>query len=244
VEYGSPAVRGRKIWGAAVPYDRAWTVSPGNPPRIRFSKDLQFAGRAVPAGTYLLSLVPAKGDWTVLLSRVGAKEAATSEAPLDGDIRVKVRAKPSSFRERLMFSFSEVSEEKATLDLEWEKVKVSIPLAVNTGQQVLAGIAELETAWRSYANAARYMLETKHDYDAGLKYADQSLALKEDWYTYWIKASLLAAKGDWRGAHDNGQKAYQLGQKLGDGFVLEYELRRNVADWGKRADAESKLTAR
>ena len=140
--------------------------------------------------------------------------------------------------------FSDFSEESATLDLEWERVKVSMPIAVNTGAQVMAGIAELDNAWRSYANAARYMLEAKKDYDTGLKYADQSLALKEDWYTYWIKASLLAAKLDWRGARDAGQRAYQLGQKLGDGFVLEYELRRNVADWTKRADAENKLTAR
>ena len=63
------------------------------------------------------------------------------------------------------------------------RLRVSIPIAVNTSQQVLSGIADLDSAWRSYANAARYMLETKKDYDAGLKYADQSLALKEDWYT-------------------------------------------------------------
>jgi hypothetical protein len=256
VEYGSPAVRGRKIWGAAVPYDRPWSVTPAQPPRIRFSKDVQVGGRAVPAGAYLLSAIPAKGDWTLLLTRVGAAPSAPAaaappapeagaETPPDGDvIRVKVRAKPSPFRERLTFLFSEVSEEKATLDLEWEKVRVSIPIAANTGQQVLAGIADLDTAWRSYANAARYMLETKKDFDAGLKYADQSLALKEDWYTYWIKASLLAAKLDWRGARESGEKAYKLGQALGDGFVLEYELRRNVAEWTKRADAESKLTSR
>jgi hypothetical protein len=247
VEYPSPAVKGRKIWGAAVPFDRPWSVAPGQPPRLRFSKEVELAGRAVPAGTYLLTVIPSKGDWTLLLARapeIGAAAAAAPEAGAEGIIRAKVRAKPSGFRERLTFVFSEIGDERATLDLEWEKVRLSIPIAVNTGQQMMAGIADLDTAWRSYANAARYMLETKRDYDAGLKYADQSLALKEDWYTYWIKASLLAAKGDWRGAQESGQKAYALGQKLGDGFVLEYELRRNVADWGKRADAEGKLTAR
>ena len=79
------------------------------------------------------------------------------------------------------------------------------------------------------------MLETKKDFDAGLKYADKSLALKEDWYTYWIKAALFAAKGEYRAAHEQGEKAYQLGQRLGDGFVLEPELKKSLADWDARA---------
>src|SRR6266545_2536805 len=111
-----------------------------------------------------------------------------------------------------------------------------IAIAVDTDRQVLTGINELESAWRSYANAARYMLEVKKDFDAGLKYVDQSLALKDDWYTRWIKASLLAAKGDWPGARGEGEKAYQLGQKLGETFTLENELRQNLAEWSRRAD--------
>src|SRR5579884_480732 len=33
VEYGSPAVRGRKIWGAVVPYDRVWSMGRTRRPR-------------------------------------------------------------------------------------------------------------------------------------------------------------------------------------------------------------------
>jgi hypothetical protein len=251
VEYSSPAVKGRKIWGEAVPYGRPWSMSPTQPTTIKFSRDVQIGTHRVSAGTYVLSATPNKGDWTIQLTRTGREPGKDSfmreggDATAESDVVIfKARAKANPFRERLTFVFSDFSEESATLDLEWERVKVSMPIAVNTGAQVMAGIAELDNAWRSYANAARYMLEAKKDYDTGLKYADQSLALKEDWYTYWIKASLLAAKLDWRGARDAGQRAYQLGQKLGDGFVLEYELRRNVADWTKRADAENKLTAR
>jgi hypothetical protein len=241
VEYGSPAVRGRKIWGSVVPYDRPWAMTPGQPTRIRFSKDVQIGDRTVSAGVYTVYAIPSKGDWTMVLAK-GVATAAGDEK-MEEVARVKARPKAIPFRERLTFLFSDFTEEKASLDLEWEKVRVSIPISVNTSQQVLSGIADLDSAWRSYANAARYMLETKKDYDAGLKYADQSLALKEDWYTLWIKASLLAAKGDWRGARDNGEKAHQLAQKLGDGFVLDFELRQNIAEWSKRA-GDGNLTAR
>ena len=72
---------------------------------------------------------------------------------------------------------------------------------------MLNNISSLDNTWRAYANAARYMLETKKDYDAGLRYIDQSLALKEDWYNVWIKALLLAAKTNYRNAGTTGRSS-------------------------------------
>jgi hypothetical protein len=228
VDYASPAIKGRTIWGGVVPYDKPWTISANQPTTIRFSKDVEVAGKAVAAGTYRLSALPGKTEWTLLFGKDdGAKP--------DGDaVRVKVRPKAAPTREHLAFLFSDFSEDRATLDLEWAKLRVSIPIATHTTEQVLAGIDELDNTWRSYANAARYMLETRKDFDAGLKYADQSLALKEDWYTYWIKAALLAAKHDYKDAVVQGERAYELGQKVGAGFTLEADLKKALADWKKR----------
>ena len=77
------------------------------------------------------------------------------------------------------------------------------------------------------------MLENKKDYDAGMKYVDQSLALKEDWYNLWIKAELLAAKGNDKDARATGEKAYELGKKA-DNFFLEGEIKKTLAEWKKK----------
>jgi hypothetical protein len=223
VEYDSPAVNGRRIWGALVPYGAPWAISASQATTVRFSKDVSIAGKPVPAGSYRLSVTPEKATWTFLLAK--------------GDlefIRVASHPRPAPFRERLAFLFSDFSADKASLNLEWEKVRVALPITTNTARQVQATIAELDDAWRSYANAARFMLESKKDYDAGLRYANQSLALKDDWYTRWIKAALLAAKHDYKTAVDEGQRAYDLGQQLGDAFVLEPELKKALADWRNR----------
>ena len=227
VAYASPAVKGRTIWGAVVPYDKPWTISSAPPTTIRFSKDVEVAGKAVPAGTYRFSALPGKTEWTLIFG--GATKSGGDE------VRVKVHPKIAPAREHLAFVFADFNDDKATLDLEWAKLRVSIPIATNTTQQVLAGIDALDNTWRSYANAARFMLETRKDFDAGLKYADRSLALKEDWYTYWIKAALLAAKHDYKDAIVQGERAYELGQKAGDGFTLEAELKQALADWKKRS---------
>jgi hypothetical protein len=77
------------------------------------------------------------------------------------------------------------------------------------------------------------MLETKKDYSTGLKYIDQSLALKEDWLNLWIKASLLAAKGSYKDAYPLAEKAYQLGQKA-EFFFFEADVKKALADWKKK----------
>jgi len=77
------------------------------------------------------------------------------------------------------------------------------------------------------------MLENKKDYDAGMKYADQSLALKEDWYNLWIKAELLAAKGNAKDARATGEKAYEIGSK-DKNFFLEGEIKKTLGEWKKK----------
>jgi len=73
------------------------------------------------------------------------------------------------------------------------------------------------------------MLETKKDYDTGLKYIDQSLALKEDWYNLWFKAALLAAKGNTKDAIELGEKAQAAGAKSAN-FFLESDVKKGLAD--------------
>ncbi len=79
------------------------------------------------------------------------------------------------------------------------------------------------------------MLETKKAYDAGLKYIDQSLALKEDWFNLFIKAQLLAAKGNYKEAVALAEKAQALGQKGPPGsFFFEADVSKALADWKKK----------
>jgi hypothetical protein len=240
VEYSSPAVQGRRIWGALVPYDHPWEPSPDQPTTVGFSADVLIGDKTVPSGSYRFSALPGRGSWTIVLSPyapVATGMANGPESKANGEpIRFKVPAKAAPFRERLAFLFSNFDAEKTSLDLEWEKLRVSIPITAHTAQQVLSEIKQLDDVWRSYANAARFMLETEKNFDAGLKYADQSLALKQDWYTYWVKAALLAAKHDYQAAVDQGQRASDLGRRqLGERFVLEHDLERTLAEWKRRA---------
>jgi hypothetical protein len=236
VDYDCPAVKGRKIWGGVVPFGSPWLMGTNAATKIKFSKDVTIGDRLVPAGTYWLLAIPNKDAWTLIVNKSPDPIASIRDYRPELDVvRVKVAPKATSRRERLTYTFSDLTDDRASLDLEWDSVRVSVPIQVNTTQQVQAAINGLEGTWRSFANAARYMLETKKDYDAGLKYIDQALALKEDWYCMWVKGALLAAKGDFGSATDWAEKAHTLALQVGNAGALEPELKRSIADWGRKS---------
>jgi hypothetical protein len=244
VEYDCPAVKGRKIWGGVVPFGQVWLMGSNTATRIKFSKDVTIGDRTIPAGSYWLLAIPGKDAWTVVVNKSADPIASAHDYKPELDVsRVKISPKPTSRRERLIYTFSDLTDDRASLDLEWDSLRVSVPIQVNTTQQVQAAINGLDTTWRSYANAARYMLETKKDYDAGLKYIDQALALRDDWYSMWVKGSLLAAKGDFGSAHDWAERAHTLALQVGNAGGLEQDLNRSIAEWGRRSGRQVSSTS-
>lgn len=247
VDYDCPAVGGRKIFGGLVPYDRPWAVGGPAGARIKFTKEVRVGTEVVPAGSYWLVALPGnKGGWTLSLNKDASPGGAVRAYRPELDVaRIRVAPKPVPRRERLIFTFSDISDDHASLDLEWEALRVSLPIQVNTSQQILASISGLEGTWRAFANAARYMLETTHEYDAGLKYIDQALALKDDWYCMWVKGALFAAKGDYQQAREWAIKARNASEQAGNGEALAPELRNHIAEWtrrgGSRTAAEAQL---
>ena len=235
VDYSSPAVKGRAVWGTLVPYDQMWRTGANQATKITFSRDVTFGDKPVAAGTYSLFTIPTKGAWTVILNKKADQSGTARDYKAELDLmRFQVHPKPAPHRERMTFLFSDFSDDKGTLDLEWDKLRIPMPIKVGTEEQALANIAKsIEGAWRTYANAARYLAETKKDYDTALTYIDQSLGLKEDWFNLWIKATVVAGKGKTKAAIALGEKAYQLGQKA-DFFFLEPEIKKTLAEWKKK----------
>src|SRR4029079_600818 len=70
IEYSSPAVRGRKIWGGLVPYGEVWRAGANAATKLTFSKDVVINNTPVPAGDYAFFVIPQKAPaaWTVILS--------------------------------------------------------------------------------------------------------------------------------------------------------------------------------
>jgi len=136
-------------------------------------------------------------------------------------------------RERLTFLFSATTDDSARLELEWEKVRVAIPLSVDTKTQVAVNIDKaVDEAWRPHFASARYLLESGGDLTKALSLADASIAVKPTWWNNWIRAQVLAKTGKLPDAAAAGEKAQQLGtgDRVYEGF-FKSDVAKAVTSW-------------
>jgi hypothetical protein len=232
VEYSSPGVKGRKIWGELVPWDKPWRTGADAATKITFSRDVTFGGKPVPAGTYSIVTLPTQKGWTMALSKeLGLWQGKTYD-PKDDVLRVPATTAAIPHRERLAFLFSNTTDSDTSLDMEWEKLRVSVPIKADTAAHAQANIkAEMDNAWRMPNRAARYELDTTKNYDAALKYAELSIALQPTWYNNWTKAEALAKKGNYAEARKFAQVAWELGEKEGPGFFFKDAVAKALKEW-------------
>src|SRR6202795_5211006 len=68
IDYSSPGVKGRKIWGDLVPYDKVWRAGANEATLIATDKDIQVEGKPLPAGKYSLYAIPGENEWTIIIN--------------------------------------------------------------------------------------------------------------------------------------------------------------------------------
>ena len=231
VDYSSPAVKGRTIWGDLVPYDKLWRAGANSATKVTFSKDVIIEGTKVPKGSYSLFIIPSKSeDWTIVLNSNAT--ASVDEYKQDKDV-VRIKSKPVAIapRERMSFQIIDFSDQNAMVAMEWEKVRVGFNVTLDTDNQAQENIkSTLGGTWRTYNSAARYMMEKK-DLDKAMAYADQSLALSSEWFNNWTKAQILAEKKSYKEATTYAQKAKDLGDKNPEGFFFKDLVEKALVEW-------------
>jgi len=236
VDYSSPAVRGRTIWGGLVPFDQPWRSGANKATKLTVSHDFTFGGQTMPAGSYALYTIPAKNAWTVVLNKDADAWGMPPLDPAKDVVRVTAKPEAIAFRERLAYLFSEATEDAVRLDLEWEKLRVSVPIKVDTRTNIAAAMNKLrDEAWELHLTSARYLLENGGDLNDALNYIDMSIAIEPSWSNTWIRAQILAKQGKTAQAVEAAEKA----RKLGAGnrqFEAYYKLdvEKALSEWKKK----------
>ncbi len=235
LEYSSPAVDGRKIFGGVVPWDKAWRTGANASTKITFSREVRFGGADVLAGTYAIVTIPSEKGWIVALNKdLSINVTDHTYDAKDELVRVKATTSAIPHRERLAFLFDNTKDDETSLDLEWDKLRVSVPIKVDTATHVAGSIkTTLDNAWRPYAQAARYLAEKKADYPGALTAVDNSLALKSTWLNNWIKADILHRQGNNAEALKFAQVAKDLGDK-DPNFYYKDQVTKALTDWAAK----------
>ena len=123
VDYFSPAMKGRRIFGGLVPYGKAWRTG-DEPATFVTDEDLvALKGTNIPAGSYTIAIVPHPDNWTLIVRKNTIYESdELTRVPMS------VKKLPAPV-ENFTISFDQGAG-SCTMRVSWENTQASLEFAI------------------------------------------------------------------------------------------------------------------
>jgi hypothetical protein len=257
ITYSRPGVKGRKIWGdpheygdpsgtatlddqnrrpkgaPIVPYGHVWRTGANEATVFSVTDDVLINGQKLPAGTYSLHTIPGKDEWTIIFNSDAGQWGSFNYDEKKDVLRVKTKPQwVADNQEWLLYSIPVVTPNSAQVVIRWEKVAVPFTVEVPNVEALMrakvdAAIAANPTDWRIPLQVAnQYANDDK--WDEALRWADQSIKVKETFQNLSAKAQFLFAAGRKDEAFTVADQAIARG-KADKADTSRFEKR--VSDW-------------
>ncbi|MFA6085313.1 DUF2911 domain-containing protein [Mucilaginibacter sp.] len=123
INYGSPSVKGRKVFGGLEAYGKVWRAGANEATVFTTSKDIKVEGKALPAGSYGLFAIPTEASWTIIFNKVPKQWGAFKYDESKDALRVTVKPAKSAMNERLVYKINGKG-----FSLNWDKVSVPVSI--------------------------------------------------------------------------------------------------------------------
>ena len=128
INYSSPSVKGRAIWGALVPYDKVWRAGANEATTFETDMDIKVEGKLLPAGKYSFFLLPRENaEWTAIFNKEANQWGAFKYDESKDQLRVDI--KPAVLRDTVQALNYQITSRGFSLN--WEKVSVPISIIKN-----------------------------------------------------------------------------------------------------------------
>ena len=109
INYSSPRVRDRVIYGNLVPYGKVWRAGANENTTVEFDKDVKIDGQDLAAGKYGFFIIPNEdGKWTAIFSTKNDAWGSSSYKESEDALRLGVIVKDTkNSKEEMTFEVSE-----------------------------------------------------------------------------------------------------------------------------------------
>jgi hypothetical protein len=125
VAYSRPSMRGRKIMGGLVPYDKVWRTGANAATSFITEADLVMGGVPIPQGSYTLYTIPSETSWKLIINKQTGQSGTVYDEAQDL-ARVDMKVEPlSEPLEQFTISFAP-TQKGGVLKLEWETTRASV----------------------------------------------------------------------------------------------------------------------
>lgn len=116
INYGSPSVNGRAIWGALVPFNQVWRAGANDATTFETDKEITVEGTKLPAGKYSFFVLPSEKESVIIFNKEAKQWGAYKYKQTEDQLRVTIKQKASKkTTEKLVYTV-----EKNAVVLSWE----------------------------------------------------------------------------------------------------------------------------
>lgn len=131
MDYSSPGVRNRIIFGGLLSYDAVWQAGAHNATWLETNKDLVIEGKTLTAGKYGFFIIPSKEEWIVIFNTNWDQHGKDEYDTKDDVLRLKVKPIISeTVTEHLEYKVKKVNNNEGSISLAWEKVSISFNFTI------------------------------------------------------------------------------------------------------------------
>ena len=124
INYGSPSVKGREIWGKLVPFNQVWRAGANDATTFETDKEVTIEGSKLPAGKYSFFVIPNEKECVIIFNKEAKQWGAYKYKEKEDQLRVTVKQKVAKAKaEKLVYVI-----EKNTVSLNWDNW--TIPFSV------------------------------------------------------------------------------------------------------------------
>lgn len=136
IDYSRPGVKGRTVWGDIVPYGMypgnkyskekpfPWRAGANENTTITFNHDLLIEGKKIPSGKYSIHMVVSEKSVKIMFNKKNDLWGSYAYNAEEDALVVDVTPLKDEHTEWLEFSFDELSDNGAVVNLRWEKLNI------------------------------------------------------------------------------------------------------------------------
>ena len=235
ISFARPAVKGRKIWGDLVPFGQVWRAGANSATVITFSHAAKVAGKDVPAGSYGFFVIPGEKAWTLILNKKPNQWGAYEYKKEDDVMRWAATPQAGPFLEYLDYRVIPMDTGHATLELGWENLRVTFPVAFDTRAiywaHLEASLKEApDTDWIPWYQAAKYCQEQGIEPQKAMALIEKSLKIGESFWNHETAARIYKDAKHLPEARVHLQKAIELSKANAPKEYTE-NLEKELSNW-------------
>lgn len=130
IDYSTPAVRGRIVWGGLVPLGTIWVTGAHDATSITFPVDVNIEGQQISAGKYAFFTIPGESEWTLVLNKNWKQHLTRNYDQVDDVLRWIVIPTATDHTVRLRYDVISTGETTGRVTMTWEKIQIGFDFSI------------------------------------------------------------------------------------------------------------------